>query len=98
MGRIICHYKGYYNIYTTISDGFIFDSPFTLYQLEQYIKDECGNQGIHDLSGRLERAHCKGCSSLFKEEDLKSLLICNRAGKAEKHLSFKECIKQFLTP
>jgi hypothetical protein len=98
MMSVICHHKGKYNVYSTVSDGFYFESGLTLEQLQQWVKDEYGLKGLASLPARLKRAHEKGHSSIIDGgEDLNGFLSCNRAGVGEKHLSTAECIKQFLS-
>jgi len=96
MASIICHHKGRYNIYSTISDGFIWTESINLEQLEEYIKEELGNKGLKDLPSRLKRAHGHGHSSI-PYCSLGNFLCCNRAGAAEVHLTTQECIERFLT-
>ena len=95
---IICHNKGRYNFYSTVSDGFTFSSSLTYCQVVEFIREEYGKKGLELLDKRIERAHKKGTSSMMPgDDDLKSFLICNRAGKDEKHLTHEECIKEFLS-
>ncbi len=95
MGHPICHHKGRYNIYSTISDSFWFKRGLTLAELTDAIKEEYGQQGLRDLPDRLERAHKCGHSAYDEGDNLANYLNCNRAGKDEACLSFEECIKQF---
>jgi hypothetical protein len=92
---IICHNKGRYNFYSTISDGFRFVESINLKQLQDLIKEEDGTNGLKKLPERLERSHDQG-TSMF-DMNLKELLEENRAGEDEKHLSYEECIKTFLS-
>ncbi len=94
--KIICHNKGCYNFYCTISDGFEFVSSFTLDQLTQIIRDAYGQTGIDELPHRLERAHQRGHSSK-SDETLRQFLCVNRAGQDEKCLPVDECIDRFLS-
>lgn len=96
MSRIICHHGGRYNIYCTISDGFVFVSSLSLSQLEYYIKREYGEYGLDILGVRLERAIETGSSDYFTSS-LDDFLSCNRAGEKEEHLSTEECIRRFLS-
>lgn len=96
MPSIICHHKGRYNIYSTVSDGFRFVGSLDRNQLEQLTKEEYGKQGLEQLADRLVRAHQSGTSSI-NPESLDGLLCCNRAGENEAHLSTEQCIKQFLS-
>jgi hypothetical protein len=88
MTQIICHHKGRYNFYSTISDGFRYVSSLSLEQLTQLIEDEQGQSGIEKLPERLRRAHQKGSSALNE---------ANRAGDNEEYLSLDECIRRFLS-
>ncbi len=96
MGAIICHHKGRYNFYSTISEGFRFVSSLDINQLKWLIKEEEGSSGLAALPARLERAHENGNSGL-SGGDLDELLCCNQAGKNESHLSTEECIEEFLS-
>lgn len=96
MSQIICHNKGRYNIYCTISDGFRFVSSLSLAQLKEVIIEDFDRAGLDELSERLERAHANGHSAL-SGESLDDFLICNRAGKGESYLTTEQCIEQFLS-
>lgn len=96
MALIICHHNGKYNIYTTIADGFIYESALTLEQLKEAIKEQGGNRALERLPERLKRAHKNGHSG-NEGGDLDSFLCCNRAGEDEEHLTTEECIARFLT-
>jgi|GEM_PF-3078696 len=96
MAQIICHHKGKYNFYCTISDGFRFVSSITLEQLTSLIKEEQGSNGLERLDERLKRAQLYGTSALPSEE-LEPFLCCNRAGENERFLTTKECVKRFLS-
>lgn len=95
MTQIICHHKGRYNFYSTISDGFRYVSSLSLEQLTQLIEDEQGQSGIEKLPERLRRAHQKGSSAL--NSSLEELIEANRAGDNEEYLSLDECIRRFLS-
>jgi hypothetical protein len=96
MANIICHNNGCYNIYSTVADGFRFESSIDIDQLRLLIKDEHGQRGLDGLEQRLERAHKFGHSALFNET-LDDFLCCNRAGKNEAHLTTEQCIAEFLS-
>ena len=96
MGQVICHNDGRYNIYSTIADGFYFESSLSLDELKEYIKDNRGSTGLKELDGRLYRAHSTGHSSL-EGGSLDDYLCCNRAGENEKRLTTEQCIAQFLS-
>lgn len=96
MAEIIIYHKGVYNLYNTISDGPVFCEGLTLKELKEYIKEEKGNQGLVDLETRLPRAWNKGTSAI-NHDLLKDTIFLNRAGDNEKHLSYDEFIKRFLT-
>ena len=96
MGQIICHENGRYNIFCTISDGFVFTSSINLEKLKEYITIKSGQDGLDKLDTRLERAHKYGNSSMF-QESLRDFLLCNRAGDNEECLPYVECLKRFLS-
>jgi len=93
---VICYYKGY-NVYSTISDSFIFKKAITILELIRFTKKEEGLKGLEDLTPRMSRALRNGTSMLQGDKGLKDFLCANRAGKEEKHLSIEQCKKQFLT-
>ena len=94
--KIICHHKGHYNFYSTISDGFAYVSSITLDQLTQIVKDNYGEAGIAELPERLERAHEVG-HSYRSNDTLEEFLCCNRAGQNESFLTIQQCIDEFLS-
>jgi hypothetical protein len=96
MAKIICHHNGKYNFYTTIADGFCYESALTLEQVREVVKEQSGQIGLDQLPSRLDRAHKNGHSSIFGGT-LEDFLHCNRAGENEEHLSFGECVRQFLS-
>ncbi len=96
MPRIICHHEGRFNLYSTITDAFVFSSSITLSQLKQYIKEEEGNVGLRSLDEPVNLAVCCGTSSTF-HDDLDDLMTENRAGQDEAALSTNECIDRFLS-
>ena len=53
MAQILCHYKGRYNFYNTISDGFRFVSSLSLAQVKEVIKEDQGKEGLKKLRDRL---------------------------------------------
>lgn len=96
MANIICHNKGRYNLYSTVSDRFCYVSSLDVNQLFHVIYEKYGNVGIDALPERLERAHKNGHSAIT-DETLEQLLCCNRAGVNEENLSYQECIDRFLS-
>lgn len=96
MGQLICHHKGRYNIYTTVSDGFYWEPSISLEDLEKYTKDQYGAVGLHELPQRLKRAKEKGVSSHI-DKDLSAAIGLNHAGKDGKRLTYNECIERFLS-
>lgn len=96
MPTYIIQHNNIFNMYTTVSDGCYFSSGLTLEELKEYYKEENGNQGMHDLDARLERALVKGTSA-FNDKDLKDTISCNRAGEKESNLSFDDFVSKFLT-
>lgn len=95
MSYPIIYNEGAYNLYCTISDGAYFVHAITLDQLESYIKERWGQEGLNTLPERLDRAHKTGCSAYG--ETLSDCILLNRAGENEKHLQDNEFIEQFLT-
>jgi hypothetical protein len=96
MANIICHRNGKYNFYTTIADGFCYESALTLEQVREVVKQQSGQNGLDQLPERLERAHKNGHSAM-DGGTLEDFLCCNRAGENEAHLSFDECVRRFLS-
>lgn len=96
MASIICHHKGRYNIYSTVSDRFKFDSSMNLQELKEYIKEELGRKGLEKLPRRLKKVHKRGHSG-FPPDSLTDTLCCNRAGENETTLTTQECIERFLS-
>lgn len=96
MANIICHCNGRYNIYSTVSDSFWYNSSISLKQLTHVIIDLYGNQGYRELHERVNRAHKYGTSAISRDS-LEDLLTGNRAGKDEQELSAQECIDIFLS-
>ena len=96
MSEILCHHKGKYNYYNTVTDAFRFVSSLTLEQVTHLTNHEYGKTGLIQLKERLSRCHKNGHSCIH-HETLEEFLICNRAGENEKKLSYKECIKRYLS-
>ena len=94
---LICHNHGHFNIYSTISDQFIFASSLTKDQLELYIKEQYGKQGLNELPSRILRGERTGTSAIDKDEELESTLLCNKMSKNETHLTIEQCVKIFLS-
>lgn len=95
MGNLICHHKGRFNIYSTVSDRFMLRGSVSLEELERIYKEEFGNAGLRELKVRVDRACVTGCSGYG--ETLESALVCNRMGEDESKLPYEECIKRFLS-
>lgn len=64
MPRYVIHHEGRYNLFSTIVNQPIFPESLSLEQLEAYIQDRSGKEGLRQLEKKLERAHQKGCSEL----------------------------------
>ena len=96
MGKVICHYQGRYNLYSTVSDRFMFFSSISNEELCVWIRNELGDKGVRELDERLKRAHAKGTSALL-DGTLEESLCANRAGPSEKKMSFQKCIESFLS-
>lgn len=86
MSRSIIKIKDQYLVWSTVSD-----SPVTIgmsqNEIEQWTLEQYGKQGLEKLPDSLARADAKGCSALDDDFDLEAILLCNRAGKDETHLS-----------
>ena len=96
MAKFILHNKGRYNIYSTISDNFIFESSLNLGQLKEWSDKEYGLNGQNNFEDRMYRVHDKGTSS-YDDENLEETLIANRCGENESCLTYQECIYKFLS-
>lgn len=70
MPRVIIHHEGFYNEYSTVSDGPCWKRGLTLNELKRITKDEEGERGLRQLEDRLVRAHEKGTSA-YMDDDLK---------------------------
>lgn len=97
MANVICHHEGVFNIYSTVSDGFFWESGITEDELTKWYQEEYGKNGLTRLPARLERAKQYGTSAQFPNESLDEFLCCNRAGENEARLTTQECIDKFLT-
>jgi len=99
MATTILHHNGAYNIFTSISDGMYWEEALTLDQLKEWYKEENGNQGLHELVGRLERAHKTGSSNRDGEtiEDCYESCKYGCNGDTTNGLSYDEFILRYLT-
>ena len=93
--QCIIHHEGAYNIYSSISDGPVFDTAITIEELTKWIAAERGRQGVANLPARLERAHETGSSAI--PYDLVDTVFANRAGPDETELSLVDFVERFLT-
>lgn len=91
MPAYIVHKDGVYNIFTTVADGFYFESGLTSEQLFDYIRGSQGQSGVDGLPKRIERAIKNGSSSILGHT-LEDLAECNNEG-----LSVDECIEKYMT-
>lgn len=91
----ILYNNGRYNVYSTISDTFVYESFLTLVQLKKITKEKYGTSGLEDLNSRLERAYAKGTSSYY-DKNIEETLCDNRCGKNETFMEINECIKKYL--
>lgn len=46
MAHVICRHNDKYNIYTTIADGFLFESSITLDELKEFTEDQYGSMEL----------------------------------------------------
>ena len=97
MAKIICNRENRYNVYDTISDGFVFGKSIGLIELHAYFYNRDGMPGSRALKDRVERARNNGHSLYNEAEALDQFLSANRAGEYGTHLSYEECIKRFLS-
>lgn len=93
MSTTIIGKDGVYNFFSSISDAPLFESGLTKKHVEEYIREEFGNQGIKNLTKRLERVAKKGTSSYVEEslEDDISIFLSNN------NLSLGAFINKYLT-
>ena len=82
--------RDYYAEYSTIVDA-----PTTygllLDDFKAFIKDQEGARGLEELPERLARCDKQG-TSFQMDGDLLSLLCCNRAGKEESKLTYRQIV------
>lgn len=95
MPRFIIHKDGAYNFYTTVADGACYERAMTLDELRAVVRFEHGEAVLHDLPGRLERAHATGCSGIGYTLD--DCISSNRAGPNESRMPADEFIARYLT-
>lgn len=71
----------------------VVDAPVTygmsLEELHEYIKDEYGREGLHDLPERLMRVEKYGASAL-PVRWVAEVIACNRAGEGETKLTLTQ--------
>lgn len=96
MPRYILHHEetGLFLEYSTIVDAPV----STAAPYDEFLEFMCHEYGHHDVEShkaRLERARVKGCSSHDPTEDLRSAIICNRAGRDETEMSFEQFVKHY---
>ena len=96
MQMTLCYHNGKYNFYTPVMDAFCYIDSLSIEQVRMVTEKEYGKDGLERLPERLERAHKNGHSA-HEGGNLEEFLSCNRAGDNEKHLSFEECIRQYLS-
>lgn len=96
MGQIILHKDGAYQVYSTISDGPLFERALTLEELTEYIHQEFGNAGLRTFPDQLARARRTGCSG-YLAGSLEDCIRFNRAGEGKMTLSLEEFTARYLT-
>lgn len=96
MSHLICHHEGKYNIFSMVIDVFLFETPLSREEVEAWIKERYGQEGLDELPKRLERAHYSGTSS-WVFDDLEDLLCgyTEGEGEDETHFSIQECLEKF---
>ena len=93
MSYPIIKIKDKYFIWSEISDRPL-TKGLTKHQLESFVKDEWGRQGLKDLPLRLKRVEVKGHST-YDLISLEDFLMCNRAGENEKKITIDEIYKKY---
>jgi hypothetical protein len=95
MGQFIVKLGGKYLVWSTIVDA-----PITYgmdeAELQEWVKDEYGQQGLRDLPARMERVEQKGTSALTIESAERTVWF-NRAGPGESQLTVEQIIEQYVT-
>ncbi len=94
MPRYIIKIREKYFIWSTIVDAPI-TVGMTKTQLEDYIKDEYGWQGLNELPERLKRVEEKGTSALEIYNSMEETVKCNRAGNKEACLTIDEIYEKY---
>jgi hypothetical protein len=94
MGRGIIKLGNHYLEWSTIVDAPI-TYGMTLDELRDYVKSECGEEGLRHLPERLERADRTGTS--FVGLTVGEVVRFNRAGDNEECLSFKKLYEKYVT-
>lgn len=91
MPAYIVYKNDVFNIYSTVSDGFYFETGITEKELYRFIRMEQGETAVADLPDRIDRAKSQGSSSLLGHS-FEELAECNVIG-----LSVEQCIKKYMT-
>ena len=92
---VIVHNKGKYNIYSTISNSFFFDSSMDENELRAWYKAYYGYNSMFNFEQKLIRAKEKGLFFPINDS-IEDLLSSNECGKNKKYMPINECIKIFL--
>lgn len=78
----------------------IVDAPVTYRmtraELEQYVSGYEGADGVRELALRMERVDSKGAS--FRDDDRASVLLLNKAGPDDGHLSEAQICECYASP
>lgn len=96
MGKAIVKIKDKYFEWSTVVDAPI-TYGMSKSQLEEYIKNEYGRQGLGALPERLKRVEEKGHSFRggYGMMTLDELLACNRAGEKEEELTAEQIYDKY---
>jgi len=94
MPQIICFHKGAYNIYSTITDRFLFNKGVGIGHLKTYYKKKYGSEALKHLPDRLSRARTKGVSSPLRTS-LRGTIVFNKEGENESPMPTEECLEKF---
>jgi hypothetical protein len=93
MGRMIIKIKDMYLEWSTIFDGPA-TYGMTLDELEEYIKEEYGNEGLRKLPERLRRVEKFG-TSRWPRASVEEVVDSNKAGEGEASLTLDEIYRDY---
>ncbi len=92
MGTTICKSGEWYFQFSSVSDSPEPAIAMTRDELVAYFREEEGRRGVEELTHRLQRVADHGTSSYDPDDDVGSVLLCNRAGAKETWLTEEELV------